>query len=90
MATKQATPPAAPDATTPAASAAATEAPAKIQAVKICSVSPGGSFRRLGREFPREGLVIPLDQLTPQDLEVLSHEQMLSLSFVEIDAPLAG
>lgn len=62
------------------------EAPAKVKAVKVRSVSPSGVFRRLGREFPHEGLVIPQSQLTDQELEILSHEPMLSLSFVEIDA----
>jgi hypothetical protein len=76
MATKPTTPPAA---STP-------EAPAKVKAVKIMSVSPAGVFRRLGHNFTRDGVVIQLDQMTPQELEVLSHEPMLSLSFVEIDA----
>lgn len=83
MATKSTTQPAVPDAA-PAASAAA--APAKVKAVKVRSVSPSGVFRRLGREFSHEGLVIPQSQLTDQELEILSHEPMLSLSFIEIDA----
>lgn len=87
MATKQTTPPAVPDAA-PAASAAA--APAKVKAVKVRSVSPSGVFRRIGREFSHEGLVIPQATLTDQELEILSHEPMLSLSFIEIDAEPAA
>ena len=90
MATKPTTPPATPDAAPAAATAAATEAPAKVKAVKVRSVSPSGVFRRLGREFPHEGLVIPQAQLTDQELEILSHEPMLSLAFVEIDAEPAA
>lgn len=87
MATKPTTQPAVPDAA-PAASAAA--APAKVKAVKVRSVSPSGVFRRLGREFPHEGIVIPLAMLKQQELEILSHEPMLSLSFIEIDAEPAA
>lgn len=87
MATKSTTQPAVPDAA-PAASAAA--APAKVKAVKVRSVSPSGVFRRLGREFSHEGLVIPQSRLTDQELEILSHEPMLSLSFIEIDAEPAA
>lgn len=66
------------------------EAPDKVNAVKVCSLSPSGTFRRIGREFPHKGVEIPLSQLTDQELEILSHEPMLSLSFVEIDAEPAA
>lgn len=85
MATKPTASPATPD-----AAPAATEAPAKVKAVKVRSVSPSGVFRRLGREFPHEGIVIPLAKLKEQELEILSHEPMLSLSFIEIDAEPAA
>lgn len=82
MATKPTTPSAERD----TATIATTEAPDKVKAVKVRSVSPSGVFRRLGREFTREGIVIPLAMLKEQELEILSHEPMLSLSFIEIDA----
>jgi hypothetical protein len=86
MATKPTTPPAAPE----APPAAATPPVAKVNAVKVCSLSPSGTFRRIGREFPHKGVEIPLSQLTDQELEILSHEPMLSLQFVEIDAEPAA
>ena len=55
----------------------------RVQQVLVRSVSPAGPFRRCGREFSRDGVTIPVDQLTAQELETLQHEPMLSVAFVD-------
>ncbi|MDO9053838.1 MAG: HI1506-related protein [Gallionella sp.] len=63
-------------------------AEAKVKKVKALSiVSSREGFRRAGRAFGREATVIPVSELSRDEIKLLKNEAMLVVSEVETDAP---
>ncbi|WP_310463259.1 hypothetical protein [Sphaerotilus sp.] len=81
MATTNTTP-----ATDGAAPAASVPAPAAPVLIKVRSVSPAGTFRRLGREFTHQGVTLAQSALTAKQWDLLAREPMLVVAQVAAPA----
>lgn len=56
--------------------------------LKVVSRRESG-FRRCGRNFSAEGTVVPLSELTDEEVETLKAERALVVVEVDIEAPAA-
>lgn len=77
-----------PKATEPAkeAAPAAPEAPAQPKRKHLRIMSVGTTFRRCGRTFTNKAIDIPLDELTPEEIQRLTSEskEVLKVMHVEL------
>lgn len=65
--------------------------PPAARTVKALSVQSGREgFRRAGRAWSKEAVVVPLSELSEGQIEQLRNEAMLTVTETDIPAPEAG
>ncbi|UDF33758.1 UNVERIFIED_ORG: hypothetical protein LHJ69_14170 [Shinella sp. XGS7] len=57
-----------------------------VPGLRVRSCSPQGVFRRAGFAFPREGIELPLSNLSKDQIKAIREEPMLLVEAIEIKA----